>query len=64
LAKTLKYRVGEVFLIQRDSGLLMRMVAATDEETESEEVAAMLANVRGFVRESRAGDVEDSQGCR
>lgn len=57
LRDTLEYRVEQVFLIHRDTGLLIRHAAREDlPGHDSDAVSAMLTAIRDFVRDSFGGD--------
>jgi len=54
--RSLLYRVEQVFLIHRDSGLLLQHVAVTPAETKDPEmVSGMLTAIQDFVRDSVSG---------
>ena len=60
LQQTLAYEVEEVFLIHRDSGLLIGHVAATESIAEAPEVVSgMLTGIRDFVQDSFGTDSDD-----
>lgn len=57
LRHTMLYRVEQVFLIHKESGLLIEHVAPVDIETkDSDAVGAMLTAIQDFVRDSFAGE--------
>ena len=56
LQKTLVYRVDQVFLIHRESGLLMQHLHMDDTEVgDSDAVSAMLTAIQDFIRDSFSG---------
>lgn len=60
LKHTLIYRVEQIFLIHRDSGLLIQHVAGADIEAgDSDAVSGMLTAIQDFVRESFTKDGSD-----
>ena len=61
LLKTLVYRVEQVFLIRRESGILLRHVTAPDVEArDANLVSAMLTATQDFVRDSFSAGPEDA----
>jgi OOP family OmpA-OmpF porin len=59
LLNTLAFRVEQVFLIHRESGLLLQHVALPDAPAQDGDmVSAMLTAIRDFVRDSFGGDAE------
>ena len=63
LARTLLYRVEQVFLIHRESGLLLQHVAAPAVAVEgSDMVSGMLTAIQDFVRDSFSVDSADTLG--
>ena len=61
LSKTLVYRVEQVFLIHRESGLLLMHVVAPEVEAEDADmVSGMLTAIQDFVRDSFRLDSEES----
>lgn len=53
MLKTLQYRVEQVFLIHKETGLLLQHVAAKPEDTEDADmVSAMLTAIEDFVQDS------------
>lgn len=61
LRNTLIYRVEQVFLIHRDSGLLIQHLARADVETQdADAVSAMLTAIEDFVKDSFTGRNGDS----
>lgn len=60
LRDTLAYRVEQVFLIHRETGLLIRHAARDDlPGNDSDAVSAMLTAIRDFVRDSFGGGASD-----
>jgi OOP family OmpA-OmpF porin len=55
LARSLGYRVEQVFLIHRETGLLLQHVARADEVLDSDMVAGMLSAIQDFMRDSFKG---------
>ena len=66
LLNTLAYRVEQVFLIHRESGLLVQHVSLPDAPAQDADmVSAMLTAIRDFVRDSfGAGSEESLEGFR
>jgi OOP family OmpA-OmpF porin len=66
LLHTLVYRVEQVFLIHRDSGLLLQHVAAgADEVKDADMVSGMLTAIRDFVQDSfRVGESESLEAMK
>ncbi len=61
LLHTLRYRVEQVFLIHRESGLLLQHVSAEVETIQDEEVVSgMLTAIQDFVRDSFGGSQSDA----
>ncbi len=61
LRNTLIYRVEQVFLIHRESGLLIQHLAQADVETQdADAVSAMLTAIEDFVKDSFTGRNSDS----
>ena len=61
LLHTLRFRVEQVFLIHRETGLLLQHVAAEVETIQDEEiVSGMLTAIQDFVRDSFGGTQSDS----
>src|SRR5688572_19482502 len=61
LLHSLVYRVEQVLLIHRESGLLLRQVVAPDiAAQDADMVSGMLTAIRDFVRDSFGGKSEDS----
>ena len=61
LLKTLVYQVEQVFLIHRETGLLLQHVAAQEvDEMEADMVSSMLTAIRDFVQDSFGGESDDS----
>jgi outer membrane protein OmpA-like peptidoglycan-associated protein len=52
LANTLEYRVEQVFLIHRETGLLLLQVATRDNERDADQISAMLTAITDFARDS------------
>jgi OOP family OmpA-OmpF porin len=53
LLKTLEYRVEQLYLIHRESGLVLQHVAVADARTQdADQVSAMLTAIRDFARDS------------
>jgi outer membrane protein OmpA-like peptidoglycan-associated protein len=52
LANTLEYRVEQVFLIHRESGLLLLQVATRENERDADQISAMLTAITDFARDS------------
>ena len=56
LTRSLRYRVEQVFLIHRETGLLLQHVARSDQVVQdSDMVSGMLTAIQDFVRDSFAG---------
>jgi OOP family OmpA-OmpF porin len=66
LANTLAYRVEQLFLIHRESGLLLQHVAAdSGTERDADQVSAMLTAITAFVRDSfRVGRTDTLESLR
>lgn len=61
LARTLEYKVEQVFLIDRESGLLLQQVAQDERVLEDGDmVSSMLAAINDFVRDSFQVDEQES----
>ncbi len=61
LLHTLRFRVEQVFLVHRETGLLLQHVAAEVETIQDEEVVSgMLTAIQDFVRDSFGGTQSDS----
>jgi OOP family OmpA-OmpF porin len=61
LLNTLVYRVEQVFLIHRESGLLLQHVALPDAPSQDADmISAMLTAIRDFVRDSFGGGREET----
>lgn len=61
LLNTLVYQVEQVFLIHRETGLLLQHVAAQEiDEMEADMVSGMLTAIRDFVQDSFGGESEDA----
>ena len=62
IAQALPFHVREIFLIQRDSGLLLAHYQADgqEEDEDSDLISGMLTAIRDFVRDS-FGDVQDGE---
>jgi OOP family OmpA-OmpF porin len=52
LAHTLEYRVEQLFLIHRDSGLLLQHAALEGRGSDADQISAMLAAITDFARDS------------
>jgi outer membrane protein OmpA-like peptidoglycan-associated protein len=52
LANTLEYRVEQVFLIHRETGLLLLQVATRANERDADQISAMLTAITDFARDS------------
>jgi hypothetical protein len=63
IAQALPFYVREVFLIQRDSGLLLAHYQADGqaEDEDSDLISGMLTAIRDFVRDSFGGDTQDGE---
>ena len=64
IAQALPFHVREIFLIQRDSGLLLAHYQADgqEEDEDSDLISGMLTAIRDFVRDSFGGDgVQDGE---
>ena len=60
LRKSLLYRVEHVYLIDRDSGLLISECAASSTDAlDSDAVSAMFSAIQSFVQDSFSGNIED-----
>lgn len=61
LRQSLQYRVEHVYLIDRDSGLMISEAAAADDSTslDSDAVSAMFAAIQSFVQDSFSHNTED-----
>lgn len=60
MLNTLVYRVEQVFLIHRETGLLIHHVASDKKfEEDADVISGMLTAVRDFVRDSFAGETDD-----
>jgi outer membrane protein OmpA-like peptidoglycan-associated protein len=59
LLRSLLYKVEQVFLIHKKTGLLLQQVAASDLGRDPDLVAAMLAAIQDFVRDSFAKESKD-----
>ena len=60
LRKSLLYRVEHIYLIDRDSGLLIAECAASDGQAlDSDAVSAMFSAIQSFVQDSFSGNQED-----
>ncbi len=55
LTRSLGYRVEQVFLIHRETGLLLQHVSRSDEVLDSDMVSGMLTAIQDFVRDSFGG---------
>jgi OOP family OmpA-OmpF porin len=55
LTRSLGYRVEQVFLVHRETGLLLQHVARSDEVLDSDMVSGMLTAIQDFVRDSFGG---------
>jgi OOP family OmpA-OmpF porin len=65
LANTLAYRVEQLFLIHRESGLLLQHVAAREGERDADQISAMLTAITDFARDSfRVGQSETLESLR
>jgi OOP family OmpA-OmpF porin len=65
LANTLAYRVEQVFLIHRESGLLLQHVAVRDSERDADQISAMLTAITDFARDSfRVGQSDTLESLR
>jgi OOP family OmpA-OmpF porin len=65
LANTLEYRVEQVFLIHRESGLLLRHVATRDSGRDADQISAMLTAITDFARDSfRVGQSDTLESLR
>jgi len=62
MMKTANFKVEEVFLMQRDSGMLLQHVAVNpdDEDDDADLVSGMFTAIRSFVRDS-FGDANEDQ---
>ncbi len=61
LLNTLEYRVEQVFLIQRESGLpLLHATLATDATKDADQISAMLTAIRDFVQDSFGGAPDET----
>ena len=65
LANTLEYRVEQVFLIHRESGLLLQHVATRDSGRDADQISAMLTAITDFARDSfRVGQSDTLESLR
>jgi outer membrane protein OmpA-like peptidoglycan-associated protein len=62
LTRSLGYRVEQVFLIHRETGLLLQHVARSNQVLDSDMVSGMLTAIQDFVRDSFGG--KGGQGMR
>lgn len=61
LLKTIKYRVEQVILIDRETSLVMALKTASHVESQDpEQVSAMLSAISDFISESFSSDTQDS----
>ena len=61
LLHSLRYRVEQVFLIHKETGLLLEHVALDEEESENSDlVSGMLTAIQDFVRDSFGGESGDA----
>ena len=65
LANTLEYRVEQVFLIHRETGLLLQHVATGDSGRDADQISAMLTAITDFARDSfRVGQSDTLESLR
>jgi outer membrane protein OmpA-like peptidoglycan-associated protein len=65
LLQTIQYRVEQVFLVHKETGLLLNSVTATEVETQDPElVSSMLTAISDFVSDSFSGSQENLERVR